>query len=777
MSDHETYERLIAFLDEHGANYRLIDHEPEGRTEIVSPMRGNDVSHAAKCIVVMVKISKKEKKFILAVVPGDAKVDLNGIKALLGGTYVSFADQERAEELSGCVAGTILPFSFHEDLEVMLDPVLLDGPEEIFFNAARLDRSLAVNKDDFAKIVAEARQENIALYDNQEASAPKAKSNANHEEPEVDDLFKMRHSLAHVLAQAIERLYPGTQLSIGPPIDTGCYYDFLFQKPITDADFEKIEEEMRAIIKEGQAFAVDALSTDDAIAFWKKKNQKFKVELVEDLATKGETEVTNYRNVDEKGNETFVDLCRGGHVVNLREIPKDGFKIMSLAGAYWRGDASRDQLTRIYVAAFPTKKELDEYLVLLEEAKKRDHRKLGAELDLFAFAETVGPGLPMMLPNGEIVKMELERYMREEKERLGYSFVWIPHIAKKELYEKSGHMGKYDAMMPVMEDDEGCEFVLKAMNCPHHFELYNARPHSYKELPLRFAENTTCYRNEKSGELSGLTRVKALTQDDTHHFVMHDQIGQEIEMILGLMERTYNTFGFSNFTVDISVRDPENKDKYFGDDAVWTRAEQTLIDAVKKWGADYKVEEGEAAFYGPKIDIRVKDAIGRDWQLTTVQLDFVQPENFDMTYTGEDGKDHRPAVLHVAILGSSHRFMGVAIEHFAGLFPLWLAPVQIAVLPVAEAHVEYAYEVEKSLRESGMRVIYMDPSESLGKRIREGEKGKVPFLLVIGDKEVEGRSVAARSTVTKEQIEVSLDDFIQKTSDDIQERRLEASIS
>ena len=337
-------------------------------------------------------------------------------------------------------------------------------------------------------------------------------------------------------------------------------------------------------------------------------------------------------------------------------------------------------------------------------------------------------------------------------------------------------MGKYDAMMPVMHNSDGEEMVVKPMNCPHHFELFTSRPHSYRDLPLRYAENTTCYRNEKSGELSGLTRVKALTQDDTHHFVRHDQIESEIEIILGLMERTYKTFGFDNFKVDISVRDPHNKEKYFGDDAVWNKAEKTLIEAVQRWGADYTVEEGEAAFYGPKIDIQVNDAIGRAWQLTTVQLDFIQPENFDMTYIGSDGAEHRPAVLHVAILGSSHRFMGVLIEHFAGHFPLWLAPVQVNLLPVADVHEAYAAEVAQQLREKGIRVETLSSSESLGKRVREGEKKKVPYLLVLGDKEQESKGVTVRNISTKEQVEVSLVDFLKKTEKDIADRSIKPSI-
>lgn len=593
---------------------------------------------------------------------------------------------------------------------------------------------------------------------------------------DIDDLYKIRHSLAHVLAQAILRLRPDTQISIGPPIETGCYYDFLFKEPFSEEEFSKVEKEMRSIINAGQTFEVDTLSVDDSIAYWKDKGQIFKVELVEDLKKAGEASVTHYANVDAKGDRTFVDLCKGGHVDTLKKIPADCFKLTSLAGAYWRGDESREQMTRIYVTAFQNKPKLDEHLHMLEEAKKRDHRVIGQQLDLFAFSDHVGSGLPMFLPKGEIIKHQLEEYVRGIKEKNGYKFVCIPHIAKKELYEKSGHMGKYDAMMPPMVDKEGGEYVIKPMNCPHHFELYNSRPHSYRDLPLRFAENTTCYRNEKRGELSGLTRVKALTQDDTHHFVRHDQIESEIRMILRIMKEIYETFGLSDFKVEVSTRDPLNKEKYFGDDAVWSQAEETLIKAVHEWGVEYSVEEGEAAFYGPKIDIRVKDAIGRDWQLTTVQLDFVQPENFDMTYTAEDGTARRPAVLHVAILGSSHRFMGVIIEHFAGLFPLWLAPTQVALLPVAQAHEEYAQSVQSTLREAGIRCEYFDSSESLGKRIRNGEKAKIPYLLVIGDKEVEAKSVAVRNVKTKNQTDVSLESFVSHVAAEAATRSLHYGI-
>lgn len=594
---------------------------------------------------------------------------------------------------------------------------------------------------------------------------------------EVDDLYKLRHSLAHVLAQAMLRLYPKTKLSIGPPIDYGCYYDFLFAEPISDADFPLIEKEMRRIIQEGQVFSVETLSIKDAIAFWKKKKQPFKVELIEDLRKKeGAREVTHYSNLNAKGEETFIDLCKGGHVENLREIPADAFRIVSLAGAYFRGDEKREQLTRIYVAAFRRKEELKAYLQRIEEAKQRDHRKIGKELDLFVFSDLVGPGLPLFLPKGEVLKDTLERYIRAEKESIGYTFVCIPHIAKKELYIKSGHWGKYDATMPAMKDREGNEFIVKPMNCPHHFELYNCRPHSYREFPIRYAETTACYRNEKSGELAGLTRVKGLTQDDTHHFVRSDQIESEIAMILGLMERVFRLFGFNDMHVTVSVRDPKEGEKYFGGDALWDKSERILMSAVKAWGVTYDVDVGEAAFYGPKIDIIVNDAIGRGWQLTTVQLDFNQPENFDLSYTGEDGKRHRPAVLHVTILGSLERFMGILIEHFAGLFPLWLAPVQVGLLPVTEAQEGYARDTEARLRTHGIRTTFFDASTHLGKRIHEGEKQRIPYLLVLGKEEAGKASVNVRNVKTKAQALMPLEEFLAKTLEDICERKLEPSI-
>ena len=379
------------------------------------------------------------------------------------------------------------------------------------------------------------------------------------------------------------------------------------------------------------------------------------------------------------------------------------------------------------------------------ELNKNDHRVIGRELELFVVSDLVGKGLPMLLPKGNTLKNELDNFITREKEALGYKFVNIPHIAKKELYIKSGHMGRYDAMMPTMTDENGEEFVMKAMNCPHHFEIYTSSPKSYRDLPLRIAENTTVYRNEKSGELSGLLRVKNLTQDDTHHFIRPDQIESEIEMIFGLIEKTYKVFGFNDYKVEISVRDPKDKEKYFGADEVWQKAEEILIKSVKKWGVKHSIVEGEAAFYGPKIDFRAKDSLGREWQLTTVQLDFNQPENFDMNYVGEDGKLHKVVVIHVAIFGSFERFMGVIIEHYEGAFPLWLSPVQVKVLPISDKHLKYSKTVLKELMDAGIRVEIDESNETLGKKIRDAKMMKVPYLLVIGDKEVESSEVTVES--------------------------------
>lgn len=580
---------------------------------------------------------------------------------------------------------------------------------------------------------------------------------------ETDPIYGMRHSCAHMLAQAVLQIFPDAKLGVGPVIENGFYYDFQLSRPVTPEDMKDLQKKMEHIGKQAQTFVRQEKTIAEAKEFLKSgvggTEQPFKTELVEDLAAKGETSVSFYENVDQKGGVRFVDLCRGNHTETTGKA--GAFQLMSVASAYWKGNAENPSMQRIYGVCFETDAELKEYLLKIEEAKKRDHKILGKQLGLFSFSPLVGAGLPLFLPRGARLKKLLEDFITSEKEKRGYSFVGIPHIGKDALYVTSGHLGKYDAMMPVMETEDGDDkFVMKAMNCPHHFELFKSEPHSYRELPLRYAENTTVYRNEKSGEVNGLFRVRAVTQDDTHHFVRHDQIGSEIDMILGLTRVVYEKFNFKNFRARVSVRDPKKPEKYFGDDELWKLAEKNLVEGVERWGAEYFIGEGEAAFYGPKIDIMVEDALGREWQLTTVQLDFTQPENFDMSYTGEDGKSHRPAVLHAAILGSYERFMGIIIEHFAGAFPAWLAPVQVRILPVSDQFLPYANEVLATLRAEGMRVEIDTAAETLGKKIRNAEHMRMPYMVVIGEKETAEKTVSVRDYATKKQEAISMEEFL-----------------
>lgn len=580
-----------------------------------------------------------------------------------------------------------------------------------------------------------------------------------------EHLEHIRHSVAHLLAAAVMKLWPDTKRTIGPAIEDGFYFDFEFRQPITEKDLPKIEKEMRRILPSWDEFTRYELTAEEA----KKEypNNSYKHELIDEFTKDGQ-KVSFYKSGD------YWDLCRGGHVAHMRqEIKPDAFKLTKVAGAYWRGNEKNKMLTRIYGVAFETKEELDKYLEMLAEAANRDHKKIGKDLKLFTFSPLVGLGLPLFMPKGNIIKTELEKFIRQEKEQLGYRFVSIPHIARIELYEKSGHLGKYDAMMPIMTDDEGSQFVLKAMNCPHHFEIYNAELHSYRDLPLRLAENTTVYRNEKSGELSGLVRVRSITQDDTHHFVRHDQIKEELKMILGLMNKIYKTFGFKDYTVQVSVRGPNNREKYFGGDELWKESEQILIEAVKNWGQPFVVREGEAAFYGPKIDIMVKDSLGRQWQLTTVQLDFNQPENFHMRYIGRDGKEYPPAVLHVAILGAIERFMGILIEHYAGAFPLWLSPVQVIILPISSKQKKYAKQVAKELglQISDLRLQIDDRDESVGKKIREASLQKIPYQIIVGGKEVKSKKIAVRTRAGKDLGKMSLKKFAEKIATEIEKKK------
>ncbi len=593
--------------------------------------------------------------------------------------------------------------------------------------------------------------------------------------PDIDPLFRIRHSLAHVLAEAVQRLWPDTQITIGPPIDTGCYYDFLFTTPITDADLPAIEKEMKKIIHQGQTFRKDTYGGADAKAFWRNQGQRFKVELIEDLEkNEGVQEVTHYVLVGPKGEDAFVDLCRGGHVESTKEIPVDGFKVMSLAGAYWRGDEKREQLTRIYVAAFGSKEELDAYLTMMEEAKKRDHRKLGKELDLFTFSDRVGPGLPLWTPRGTIIADEVERLARETEEEAGYLRVRTPHIAKGKLYAQTGHLAHYkETMFPPMRLDGEEEYYLKPMNCPHHHEIFNSRPRSYRDLPIRLAEYGHCYRYEGSGSLFGLMRVRSLTMNDAHIYCTEEQFEEEFASVVNMYLRYFALFGIEKYVMRLSLHDPAALGKKYVDaPALWKKTESMVREVMTKLGVAFTEVPDEAAFYGPKIDVEVWSAIGREFTLATNQVDFDVPGKMGLHYTDSDGADKVPLCIHRAPLGTHERFIGFLIEHFAGHFPLWMAPVQVAVLPVASAHEEYACSVATQLMERGMRIEYLHAEDSLGKRIREGERQRIPYLLVLGDREREEQAVAVRNVRSKQQVTVPLNDFLEQTAQDVASRSL-----
>lgn len=595
-----------------------------------------------------------------------------------------------------------------------------------------------------------------------------------------DKLAGMRHSLAHVLAQAVSKLWPDTKMTIGPAIDTGCYYDFLFSTPISDADFPAIEKEMKKIIHQGQTFRRDELSTNDAIEYWKGKDQQFKVELVEDLVKNENVEmVTNYVNVGPDGKDAFADLCRGGHVESTKEIPVDGFKLMTLAGAYWRGDEKRDQLTRIYVAAFASKEELDAYLTQQEEAKKRDHRKIGKEMDLFTFSDMVGPGLPLWTARGTVVVDAVEQLARESEAAGGYVRVRTPHIAKGKLYAQTGHLAHYKTSMfpPMKLDGEDEEYYLKPMNCPHHHQIFASQPRSYRDLPMRLAEYGHCYRYEDSGALFGLMRVRSLTMNDAHIYLTPDQFEQEFSAVIHLYLNYFKIFGIEKYKMRLSLHDPaELGKKYVNEPKLWLQTEEMVRSVMVKLGVDFVEVPNEAAFYGPKIDVEVWSAIGREFTLATNQVDFDVPGKVGLKYTDADGTEKVPLCIHRAPLGTHERFVGFLIEQFAGHFPLWMAPTQTAILPVAGNHEERASAIAADLMAKGMRVEYMNSEESLGKRIRTGETQRVPYLLVIGDKEIEEGTVTVRNIRTKNQVAVPVSEFITSVTNDVAARKLELSI-
>jgi threonyl-tRNA synthetase len=542
------------------------------------------------------------------------------------------------------------------------------------------------------------------------------------------------HSSAHLMAEAVESLYPGTKFGIGPAIETGFYYDIdLGGHTLTKEDLQNIEEKMRELAVRDVPFVREEKNWDDAVQYFKKKGDPYKLELLEEF--KGQT-ISFYHH----GN--FTDLCYGPHIPSTGKIK--AIKLLSIAGAYWRGNEKNKMLQRIYGVTFPTKKELDDYLFRLEEAKRRDHRKLGQELELFLLTPKVGGGLPLWLPKGTVVRESLENFLREEQRKRGYLPVMTPHIGNINLYKTSGHYPYYkdSQFAPIKVEDE--EYLLKPMNCPHHFQIYAAKPHSYRDLPIRLAEFGTVYRYEQSGELNGLIRVRSFTVDDSHMFVRQDQLRDEVCSVIELIQLVFSTLGFKDFRTRLSFRDPKNKDKYGGEDELWVQAERDIKEAADLMKLDYYIGIGEAAFYGPKIDFMVRDALGRTWQLGTVQVDYVMPQRFDLEYVGADGQKHRPVVIHRAPFGSMERFMGVLIEHFAGEFPLWLAPVQVVVLPITDAYTEYAKEVFEDLKSAGIRIELDDRNEKVGYKIRDWEMKKVPYMLIVGEKEKAGGTISVR---------------------------------
>ncbi|MDD3078100.1 MAG: threonine--tRNA ligase [Paludibacter sp.] len=567
------------------------------------------------------------------------------------------------------------------------------------------------------------------------------------------------HSSAHLMAEALQELYPGIKFGIGPAIENGFYYDVdPGTAVIKEGDLPAIEAKMQELAARKEAIVRSDISKADALKKFNDKGDEYKVELITDLA---DGTITLYS----QGN--FTDLCRGPHLPNTGDIK--AIKLLSVAGAYWRGDEKRKMLTRIYGITFPKKKMLDEYLALLEEAKKRDHRKIGKELELFAFSDTVGKGLPLWLPRGTALRLRLEDFLKKIQRRFEYQQVMTPHIGNKQLYVTSGHYAKYgkDSFQPIHTPEEGEEYLLKPMNCPHHCEIYKVKPRSYKDMPLRLAEFGTVYRYEQSGELHGLTRVRSFTQDDAHIFCRPDQLKEEFLKVMDIIFIIFKALDFENFEAQISLRDPNNKEKYIGSDENWEKAERAIVEACEEKGLKARVELGEAAFYGPKLDFMVKDAIGRRWQLGTIQVDYNLPERFELEYTGEDNQKHRPVMIHRAPFGSMERFVAVLIEHTAGKFPLWLTPDQVVVLPISEKFNDYAYEVAKTLNLQDVRVQVDDRNEKIGRKIRDNELKRIPYMLIVGEKEAENNEVAVRRQGEGDKGTMKVEDFAKLVNDEV----------
>jgi len=577
----------------------------------------------------------------------------------------------------------------------------------------------------------------------------------------MNNLEHIRHSLAHLLGASLIELYPGSKITLGPAVDNGFYYDIDIAGKVADTDLEKIETKMKELLKTWSTFEKKILSKDEALKQF--AGNEYKIELINGIIEKGE-EITVYTSGQ------FSDLCRGGHIENMKDIQDGSFKLDKIAGAYWRGDEKNKMLTRIYGLAFNTKEELDAYVLQQEEAKKRDHRKIGKEQKLFTISELVGSGLPLLQPNGMIIRKEIEDFLWELHKGRGYHRVWTPHITKKELYETSGHAAKFgEELFRVKGGDE--DFFMKPMNCPHHMQIFSDNQFSYRDMPVRYFEPATVYRYEKAGQLSGLTRVRAITQDDGHLFCRVSQIGQEVSTIVSIIKSFYTTMGMmSGYRVSLSVRG-DDMNKYLGSNEVWVQAESTLEKAAKDNELNYEIVKGEAAFYGPKLDFMFKDAIGREWQLATIQCDFNLPERFNLSFKNERSEDERPVVIHRAISGSLERFMAVMIEHFAGAFPTWLTPTQVVILPISEHQKEYALNIFNTLKEKDIRVELDDSNESLGKRIRNAKMRKIPYMIVIGDKEKEAGVITVEGRVDKLE-GITTEVFIERLEKEIKGRTL-----
>ncbi len=573
------------------------------------------------------------------------------------------------------------------------------------------------------------------------------------------------HSTAHIMAQALEELYSGIKLTIGPAIENGFYYDIdLVDNTISEKDLPSIEAKMTEIARGKHEFTLRESSKADALSYYKKLGNQYKVELIENLED---------GTITFCDHATFTDLCRGGHIPNTGIVK--AIKLMSIAGAYWRGDEKNKQLTRIYGISFPKQKELKEYLALLEEAKKRDHRKLGKELELFTFSQKVGQGLPLWLPKGAALRERLENFLKKAQKKAGYEMVISPHIGHKELYMTSGHYEKYgaDSFQPIKTPNEGEEFLLKPMNCPHHCEIYNSKPWSYKDLPKRFAEFGTVYRYEQSGELHGLTRVRGFTQDDAHIFCTPDQLDEEFKKVIDLVLYVFGSLGFEDFTAQVSLRDPENPSKYIGSDENWEKAEKAILNATIEKGLNYTVVTGEAAFYGPKLDFMVRDALGRKWQLGTIQVDYNLPERFELEYKGSDNEMHRPVMIHRAPFGSMERFIAILLEHTGGNFPLWLMPEQVSILSLSEKYEKYAEKVLNVLENNEIRALVDNRSETIGKKIREAEMNKIPYMLILGEQEEKDGTISVRKHSEGDLGSMTIEAFSKLINDEISKNKKE----